>query len=120
MFRRHSIPVDIRPSGTDNNLTVIFNSSAVYDVMQQDLFKSQHGVTLPQNFSFSRKPAYQYGWDWGPRILTVGIWKPVHLKCYLNDDPVAENISMSINPITKENISISGKIRVQYSHLKPN
>lgn len=36
-------------------------------------------MNLPQNFSFTRKPAYQYGWDWGPRILTVGIWKKVYI-----------------------------------------
>lgn len=44
-------------------------------------FIAEQGFKLPQNFSFTRKPAYQYGWDWGPRILTVGIWKPVYVKC---------------------------------------
>lgn len=28
---------------------------------------------------FTRKAAYVYGWDWGPRIVTSGIWKPVKL-----------------------------------------
>lgn len=28
---------------------------------------------------FARKPAYQYGWDWGPRYLSCGIWKPVSI-----------------------------------------
>jgi beta-mannosidase len=23
---------------------------------------------------------YQFGWDWGPRFVTAGIWKKVHLK----------------------------------------
>jgi beta-mannosidase len=26
---------------------------------------------------FTRKAAYQYGWDWAPRFLTCGIWRPV-------------------------------------------
>ena len=26
---------------------------------------------------YTRKAPYQYGWDWGPRYITIGIWKPV-------------------------------------------
>lgn len=29
---------------------------------------------------FTRKPAYHYGWDWGGRFVTCGIWKDVYLK----------------------------------------
>ncbi|HZL18050.1 MAG TPA: glycoside hydrolase family 2 protein, partial [Polyangia bacterium] len=25
---------------------------------------------------FTRKAPYQYGWDWGPRFVTSGIWRP--------------------------------------------
>ncbi|MEG1372201.1 MAG: glycoside hydrolase family 2 protein, partial [Mucinivorans sp.] len=32
---------------------------------------------------FTRKAPYNFGWDWGPRFLTVGIWKPVHLVGWL-------------------------------------
>lgn len=28
---------------------------------------------------FIRKAQYQFGWDWGPRFVTCGIWKPVRL-----------------------------------------
>ena len=28
---------------------------------------------------FTRKAPYHFGWDWGPRIVTSGIWKPVEL-----------------------------------------
>ncbi len=31
---------------------------------------------------FTRKAPYHYGWDWGMRLLTVGIWKPVYLLQY--------------------------------------
>ena len=31
---------------------------------------------------YTRKAAYQYGWDWGPRFVTIGIWKPVRLETW--------------------------------------
>jgi len=29
---------------------------------------------------FSRKAQYHFGWDWGPRIVSIGIWKDIELK----------------------------------------
>lgn len=29
--------------------------------------------------SFVRKAQYMYGWDWGPRLVSCGIWRPVSL-----------------------------------------
>jgi len=30
----------------------------------------------------TRKAPYQYGWDWGPRLVTSGIWRPVFLEAW--------------------------------------
>lgn len=37
-----------------------------------------------QTANYVRKAGYQYGWDWGPRIVTAGIWQPVHLDSWNN------------------------------------
>lgn len=29
---------------------------------------------------FMRKAQFGYGWDWGPRLPTIGIWRPVELR----------------------------------------
>ncbi|MCZ8520870.1 MULTISPECIES: beta-mannosidase [Paenibacillus] len=31
---------------------------------------------------FARKAPYHYGWDWGPRFVTSGIWKEVRLESW--------------------------------------
>ncbi len=33
---------------------------------------------------FTRKAAYHFGWDWGPRFITSGIWKDVKLTTWNN------------------------------------
>ena len=33
-----------------------------------------------QTANYIRKANYQYGWDWGPRYVTLGIWQPVRLE----------------------------------------
>ncbi|WP_308427764.1 beta-mannosidase [Rhodanobacter panaciterrae] len=35
-----------------------------------------------QTSNYVRKANYQYGWDWGPRYVTEGIWQPVHLESW--------------------------------------
>ena len=31
---------------------------------------------------FTRKAPYHYGWDWGPRFVTSGIWRPVTIEAW--------------------------------------
>ncbi|MES1207814.1 MAG: glycoside hydrolase family 2 protein [Pseudomonadota bacterium] len=31
---------------------------------------------------FTRKAPYHYGWDWGPRFVTSGIWRPASLEAW--------------------------------------
>jgi beta-mannosidase len=32
--------------------------------------------------NFARKPAYHFGWDWGPRYVTAGVWRGVDLQAW--------------------------------------
>lgn len=31
-----------------------------------------------------RKAQYQWGWDWGPILVTAGIWRPIYLQTYVS------------------------------------
>ncbi len=53
-----------------------------HDLAAEKEFNATYNMTLPFNYSFSRKAAYHYGWDWGPRLVTAGIWKDIKIRAY--------------------------------------
>ncbi|MGD0095250.1 MAG: glycoside hydrolase family 2 protein [Terracidiphilus sp.] len=64
-----------------NLLRVVFPSpiKAAADAAASDFFRV-HSKT--EEKTYIRKPAYEYGWDWGPRFVTSGIWKPVRIEAW--------------------------------------
>ncbi|MBP5540460.1 MAG: hypothetical protein J6X88_02310 [Bacteroidales bacterium] len=41
--------------------------------------EAEYGIALPDRRAFTRIAPYQQGWDWGPKMPTCGIWKPVYV-----------------------------------------
>lgn len=64
---------------------------------------------------FTRKAQYQYGWDWGPRLVTCGIWKPVSLYAY--DHTMLNDITTITQQIDSSRAIISFKADI-FDHLK--
>jgi beta-mannosidase len=69
----------------DNRLRINFRSpiNEILPVMKAMSYQlpasnDQGEKTSPH----TRKAPYQYGWDWGPRFVTCGIWKPVRLVAW--------------------------------------
>jgi len=63
----------------DNLLRVVFQSAV--KIGMQDSSKSKY--ILPGGIRvYTRIAQYQYGWDWSPRYVTCGIWKPVYLEAW--------------------------------------
>lgn len=62
-----------------NELRVVLKSSDSIEKSNAEKL----GYELPGgNRVFTRKPQYQYGWDWAPTIKTMGIWRNVSLISY--------------------------------------
>ena len=34
--------------------------------------------SYPHPFNFIRKMACNFGWDWGPSLVTAGVWQPIY------------------------------------------
>ncbi len=63
----------------ENELLVIFKSPDSIEIREAEKLEYE----LPGgNRVFTRKPQYQYGWDWAPTIKTIGIWRNVSLMSY--------------------------------------
>lgn len=90
MFVRYEVPfVHDFPGDTMNiRLTVWPLPAATGDTnammmdgvpMSDSLLEARYGITLPDRRAFWRIAPYQMGWDWGPKMPTCGIWKPVYI-----------------------------------------
>jgi beta-mannosidase len=81
MFRIWRVPVKGRLHAGKNLLRVVFPSpiKAAADAAASDAFRLR---SLTADKTYIRKAAYEYGWDWGPRFVTSGIWRPVRLEAW--------------------------------------
>ena len=92
MFRRWRIDVKSHLLEGNNNLKVYFHSVVKIDMPKWEALpfqyyrwndQSANGGLLNRKISvFCRKAGYHYGWDWGPRLITSGIWRPVYLESW--------------------------------------
>jgi beta-mannosidase len=62
-----------------SHLSVLFTSAYT----EAEAVKAQLGErpnAYPEPFNYIRKMACSFGWDWGPTLVTAGIWRPVRLE----------------------------------------
>ncbi|MFT4602575.1 MAG: beta-mannosidase [Arenicella sp.] len=86
MFR--SWTIDIKPllRKGHNQLKVIFTHPVNYNKEKVTKAKYQlpsgnETVNL-QVSNYTRKAAYQFGWDWAERYVGFGIWRPVYIRSW--------------------------------------
>lgn len=85
MFLGFTVPVKNVVKSGENHLRIYFHSAV--NVGMEKLKKVPYVIMAanelaPENERsnvFTRKAPFHYGWDWGPRLVTCGIWKPVTL-----------------------------------------
>jgi len=64
-----------------NVLRVRFDSAYRYAESQRERLGERPNA-YPEPFNFVRKMACNFGWDWGPTLVTAGIWQPIGLHCW--------------------------------------
>jgi beta-mannosidase len=82
MFRQYRWDVKSLLNSDENELRIIFTSPVTYATQQQAI-RDMPGV--PQAIPggpYLRKAPCQFGWDWGPQLPPIGIWKDIRLEGY--------------------------------------
>ncbi|MCG5214998.1 glycosyl hydrolase 2 galactose-binding domain-containing protein [Streptosporangium soli] len=64
-----------------NTLTVRFGSPYEYAERQRAALGDRPGA-YAEPYQFIRKMACNFGWDWGPTLVTSGIWRPIGLSAW--------------------------------------
>lgn len=81
MFIAHEFDVKkILRRGT-NEIKILFDSP----VVRSQSLEKKNGKLLVSSEShrvYVRKAQYSFGWDWGPKLTTSGIWRNISLRAY--------------------------------------
>jgi len=114
MFREWNIDVKNIIKKSDNELKIFFHSPIKMDIPKWDSLPFQYEASNDQSENggvfnkkvsvFARKAGYHYGWDWGPRLVTSGIWRPILLEAW--GEQKIENIFYLQEKVTKKSAEV--------------
>lgn len=83
MFVGHTVPVKAVLREGENRLMIRFRSPVEETAPQWDTdgfnYPADNDHSEKRMSVYTRKAPYSYGWDWGIRLATSGIWRPVKL-----------------------------------------
>ncbi len=114
MFRRWEINCERDLKVGQNTLRILFRSpiNEILPVLKQMKYQlpapnDQGEKTSP----YTRKAPYHYGWDWGPRLVTSGIWKPVYLQAW--DQAILRDFTIRQNHVTPGEAKLTAEFLVE-------
>ena len=81
MHRRNVFPIRSLLRVGLNQLEVVFSPALEYIEQMKSMLGARPHVEQ-DDFNLIRKMACNFGWDWGPRLITAGIWRPISLRAW--------------------------------------
>jgi len=60
---------------------------------------------------YTRKAGYQFGWDWGPRLITSGIWRPAYIEAW--DNSKIEAVQIIQNEVSAELAKLTAVFEIE-------
>jgi len=83
MFIAHRVAVENVLLAGQNEIQILFASALKHgQVIEAQKGKLTQWGDGDSSRLYVRKAQYHYGWDWGPTVLTAGLWRGVRLECY--------------------------------------
>lgn len=99
MFIEHRIDIKQYLQKGKNTISIVFHSPTE----RSKTLESKYGrlfVDIEPWRVYARKAQYSFGWDWGPKLTTSGIWRSIYIEAR-NDarlrDPFVKTIAIDDN-----------------------
>ncbi len=122
MFREYTLNVkDVLKEG-ENELHIVFRSPInegikKYDAQGYEIPVSDNDLAYIGKVEdrkrvsiYTRKAGYHFGWDWGPRLVTSGIWRPVYLQAW--DEAKIENLQIIQNELSESKATFTAVFEI--------
>jgi beta-mannosidase len=99
-----------------NLLSVVFPSpiKAAAEAAASDPWQPK---TKTEAKTYLRKPAYEYGWDWGPRFVLSGIWRPVRIEAW--DKLRIADFAIRQRDVSREVAHLDAEVEVEAASAGP-
>lgn len=116
MFVAHQVDVKKILNLGQNTLVIRFESAVTKakEKAKELAYKLPEGERV-----FVRKAQYQFGWDWGSRFVTCGIWKDVKIR-FWNDARIEnvkyEQISLN-NTLAKLEFTVDVRVEKEHQYI---
>jgi beta-mannosidase len=126
MFRRWRVPAKTLLKTGSNTLRVVFHSPIESMIPKVKALPyilpsiSSHNTGNEEDIAtapYTRKAPYQYGWDWGPRYVTEGIWQPIRVETW--DALRIENFHVQQKRVSKEFAALAAEVEIEASRSMP-
>jgi beta-mannosidase len=108
MFRRWRVDCTGVLRGRGNVLRIYFHSPVA---AVRERWKALEAPLPGGPRVFARKAAYQYGWDWAPRFVTSGIWRPVYLRAW--DSARIADVHVVQKSVTAEAAMLEARFEIE-------
>jgi beta-mannosidase len=97
----------------ENELIVQFDSPVRRSNELMNRYGEPESTSHAVERIYARKAQYSFGWDWGPRLVTSGIWRPIYLDTW--SDARIDNVSVR----TLEVSEAEALVRVTVAMVNP-
>jgi beta-mannosidase len=124
MHRRYRFAVAALLVAGNNRLEIAFDSPVRAVRERQAQFALPHwpGDCITPGFSWLRKAHCNFGWDWGQKLATCGIWRPIRLEAWsgarlgdvrIDQEHGGGGVTLTVRP---EIIGVAAGCRITLSH----
>jgi beta-mannosidase len=122
MFRRWRVPAKAILKPGSNTLRIVFHSAVEKMIPYVKTLPyilpsiSTHNYGNEENIAtapYTRTAPYNYGWDWGPRFMTEGIWQPVRLETW--DALRVQNFHVHQQHVTTDLANVTAELEIEAS-----